>query len=49
MSWADNRGNSMNVDLGTSGATVHLCEHSKADPTECVLRVDRYKHLYWII
>lgn len=49
MSWADNRGNSMKVDLGTSGVTVPLCEHSKADQTECVLRVDRYKHLYWII
>lgn len=49
MSWADSRGNSMMEDLGTSGVTVHLCEHSKADQTECVLRVDRYKHLYWII
>ena len=49
MSWADNIGNSMMVDLGTSGVTVPKCEHSKADQTECVLRVDRYKHLYWII
>ena len=34
MSWADNRGNSMMVVLETSGVTVHLCEHSKADQTE---------------
>lgn len=49
MSWADSRENYMKVVLEASGATVPLCEHSKADQTGCVLRADRYKHLYWII
>ena len=33
MSWAGNRENSMKVVLEASGATVPLCEHSKADQT----------------
>ena len=49
MSWAYSIGNYMKVVLEASGATVPLCEHSKADQTGGVLRADLYKHLYWII